>query len=70
MIISEENEAIYCKISATLEEINKSIILFSESIRDSINESSKIMCENVIRDYNSDNNSDVLNFNRSRIYHF
>ena len=70
MIISEEMEADYCNVKYNKGDVENSIILFSESIRDSIDNPSQLMCENVIRDYNTDNNSDVLNYNRSRIYYF
>lgn len=70
MIISEEMEADYCNVKYNKGDVENSIVLFSESIRDSIDDSSKLMCENVIKNYNTENNSDVLNYNRSRIYYF
>lgn len=70
MIISEEYEADYCGVSYTDGDVVSSNVLFSESIRDTIDETSELMVENTIRDYNTDDNSDVLNYNRSRIYLF
>ena len=69
MIISEESEADYCNVKYNKGDVEDSIILFSKSIRDNINKSSQLMCENTIKEYNTDNNSEVLNYNRKRIYY-
>ena len=70
MIISEKSEAVFCGVNSTLEEVNSSILLFSESIRDNIDLEPKLMCENVISQYNVDyyENSNVMEYNRKRIY--
>lgn len=70
MIISEQQEADFCNVIATSEEIDYSITLFAESIKNSIELSSEEMCKKVITDYNSENNTDVMKFNRDRIYFF
>ena len=71
MIISEKSEAVFCGVNSTLEEVNSSILLFYESIRDNIDLlEPKLMCENVISQYNIDyyENSNVMEYNRKRIY--
>ena len=70
MIISEQQEANFCHVNATLEDVNNSNTLFAESIKNSIDLSSEEMCKKVITNYNTNNNSNVINFNKERIYHF
>ena len=60
----------YCGVEYNDGDVNTSNVIFAESIRDTIDETSSLMVENVIRNYNTDDNSDVLNYNRSRIYLF
>lgn len=70
MIISEVGEAMFCKVNSNLKEVTESTILFAESIRNNIDLSPNLMCENSVKQYNTSNNSDVINFNRKRIYYF
>lgn len=69
MIISEEIEAMYCSVRYNNGEVESSNLLFAKSIRDHIDLSPKLLCENSIRDYNTNNNSKVMKYNRSKMYY-
>ncbi len=67
MIISEYEEAIYCCVKATIDEISESNLLFSDSVKDSINLDSGIMLSKMKNIYKSDTNN-VIMFNANNLY--
>ncbi len=68
MIISEYEEAIYYSVPPTTETIHESNMLFTEVIKNAIHLTPKEMCEDVKKNYITENNQ-IINYNKNNIYY-
>jgi len=64
MIISEYEEAVYCDVNTTLEEIYISNVLFADSIKKSITQLQ--ILDEMLKHYTGDSN--VIMYNRNNLY--